>query len=509
MSSVARKSDRILNMNENNMDIKDWLPEFSVSAEDDKDLMSYFFESEYVKNITVNNKWLVLGRKGSGKTAIYQYYNSQRFNKDKNIVVPLNFRDYPWPIHRLYKEAMEGEINAYYKSWFYVIITQSLIKLIQKAEQQSNLTAELKEAKKLITQIYNKPTPTLIETIKNKVAALKEFSLPSMEFDDISASLGSVSFEDISKDKEMIARLKSNVFQLSDYFLKILNNNSAKYNVYITIDHLDENWLPDEIPEYSKILINLLNVCKNINNETKIKNLKLIIFLRLDIFESLNFNDKNKLFQSNSIEIKWDLENLNDMFYERIKKNKPNNVIIEESKKANSIFEVEYVRHGATPLKHILRRSFYRPRDIIVYFNKIRQAHQSFKPGLYTSNDLYKAEKDYSISLHNELIDEWINQKPEIRIYLNVLQNIGIQKFKYDEFSKKYIEEDENASKTDIENSLEFLFKNSIIGQKVQANWEFYCTNPFMIIDHKKEFFINNGLKNRLNIQEKRKVSDT
>ena len=45
----------------------------------------------------------------------------------------------------------------------------------------------------------------------------------------------------------------------------------------IILDQLDESWLEEEIPEYSKILINLINVCKSINTDKKLyKNIKII-----------------------------------------------------------------------------------------------------------------------------------------------------------------------------------------------------------------------------------------
>jgi Cdc6-like AAA superfamily ATPase len=58
---------------EHKMDIKDWLPEFQVSAETDEELQSYFFQTPEVQKITQSKSWLVLGRKGTGKTAIFQY----------------------------------------------------------------------------------------------------------------------------------------------------------------------------------------------------------------------------------------------------------------------------------------------------------------------------------------------------------------------------------------------------------------------------------------------------
>ncbi|HDS5101747.1 TPA: hypothetical protein QH131_004562, partial [Klebsiella pneumoniae subsp. pneumoniae] len=103
------------------MDIKDWLPEFQVSAETDRDLQTYFFKLPAIKDIIESRAWLVLGRKGTGKTAIYEHIrrgNPENLNGYNSVC--LNFSDYPWPAHQLYKDAMAGELSAYQKSWMYL-----------------------------------------------------------------------------------------------------------------------------------------------------------------------------------------------------------------------------------------------------------------------------------------------------------------------------------------------------------------------------------------------------
>ena len=117
---------------------------------------------------------------------------------------------------------------------------------------------------------------------------------------------------------------------------------------------------------------------------------------------------------------------MEDMVFERIKRYKPDDLKLDFLSKAGCIFDVTHVRHGATPFRHILRRTFYRPRDIIVYLNKIREVYKESKSGLYTSKSLYEAEKEFSNSIYNEIIDEWANQKPEIENFLATLQAIGV-----------------------------------------------------------------------------------
>ena len=105
------------------MDIKEWFPEFQVSAETDRDLQKYFFKLPEVKEIITSRSWLVLGRKGMGKTAIYEYLKlADKSDLNGFNTVCINFSDYPWPAHQLYKESLAGELSAYQKSWRYLFL---------------------------------------------------------------------------------------------------------------------------------------------------------------------------------------------------------------------------------------------------------------------------------------------------------------------------------------------------------------------------------------------------
>ena len=491
-------------------DIKNWLPEFRVAAESDRELLKYFFKTKIVDSTYNSHRWMILGRKGTGKTAIYEFLKSSK-PEDTNgyFNIALSFKDYPWPIHKIYKESMEGELTSYQKSWHYLFTIQFIAKLIQiKEMNKEKLSAELKAVKNYIEQIYGNPNPSIIEVIKTKFKRLDKIKLPGIETDAISAHIGEISFEEISEDQILKNKLRSNAFNLLNYFQKILIDNIQPYKILISLDQLDENWLRTEMTEYAKILINLINVCQSINNSNKFNgSVKIVLFLRTDIFDTLVFNDKNKIFQDAAIEIRWDDESLNEMYFERIKSYKPRDVELDYSLKTNSIFEVKNVRHGATPFRHILRRSFYRPRDIIVFINNVRDIHQPSKTGLFTSKDIYQAEKAVSNNIFQELIDEWSNQKPDIEKYLKVLQNIGYQTFYIDDFVEKYNQQFDSVDIADINEALRFLFENSIIGQKVNVNWSYSCSKPGIQIDFDKPFHVNSGLKDRLVLTESRTTS--
>lgn len=489
------------------IDIKDWLPEFEVSAETDTELQEYFLQTPEVTKITDSKNWLLLGRKGTGKTAIYKYLETADSHEINDFnVISLNFKDYPWPAHKLYKESLAGELSAYQKSWRFLFFVKLLSRLIEIEESKAkSISRELKWAKKYIDKIFGNPDPSLMEVLFSKLARIKKLKGPGADLEDIDFNVGEVSFDDIAGNKELQASLRSNAFTLLTYFEAVFINNVGNVKFMIILDQLDENWLSGEIEEYSKVLINLINVCRNVSIDPKLNsNIKIVPFLRTDIFDTLRFNDKNKLFQDSSIVISWDNDSLDKMFFERVKKYKPTNVVIETDKKSGSLFEAAFVRQGTPPFKFLTRRSFFRPRDVIVYFNKIRSVHKPNKSGLYTTSELYEAATEASTSVYNEIIDEWSNQFSGIERLLSVLQIIQVETFNFAEFQNKYRIEFSTATEGDIRKDLTFLFNNSIIGQKKQGRWEYLSSLPNLKMNIEKDFRIHQSLKYRLQLIESR-----
>ena len=248
-------------------DIIDWLPEFKVSAESDRDLMRYFVKTPLVERVLRGGRWMVIGRKGTGKTAIYEYFRQATpMELDGHQAIALSFKDYPWPIQRLYRESMESEISSYQRSWRYLIIVKCLAALIEVVEKQGQLNADLKKAKVLLQKLFGRPDPGLLEIVKSKIFRLKSLSLPGAEIDEASLTLGGVEFEDVAQHEDLQRQLRANAFQLLEYFDEIYRRNAHHIKQLVIIDQLDENWLYGEIEEYSKILVNLILCAQNINH---------------------------------------------------------------------------------------------------------------------------------------------------------------------------------------------------------------------------------------------------
>jgi hypothetical protein len=190
-------------------------------------------------------------------------------------------------------------MSAYQKSWRFLFFVKLISRLVDiKVRNSESLSKELKWAKKYIEKVFGSPDPSIMEVLFSKLARIRKLAGPGIEIDETLLNVGEVSFDDVSDNVELQSTLRSNAFTLLSYFEEIFKNNVGDKKFLIILDQLDENWLSGEIVEYSKVLINLINVCRNIGiDESLKKSLKVIPFLRTDIYETLRFNDKNKLYQ--------------------------------------------------------------------------------------------------------------------------------------------------------------------------------------------------------------------
>ncbi len=93
--------------------IADWIEFGQVSAERDESLSEYFFENGVLEAVIKNrHRFLILGRKGAGKTAVFQHLsqNTCKYLLSTDYSASLSLQNYSWDIHNLL--AAEGKASS-------------------------------------------------------------------------------------------------------------------------------------------------------------------------------------------------------------------------------------------------------------------------------------------------------------------------------------------------------------------------------------------------------------
>ena len=99
-----------------------------VAAEDDA-VLDYFLATDAVRDVAENRVFLILGRKGAGKTAIVRHFSE---GPAATVSRALSLRGYPWNLHAQRIDRGASEIEAYVSSWRYLLVSQLAALVLSK-----------------------------------------------------------------------------------------------------------------------------------------------------------------------------------------------------------------------------------------------------------------------------------------------------------------------------------------------------------------------------------------
>lgn len=431
--------------------IIDWIDFGQVSAERDSNLSSYFYDNGVLNSVIKNrHQFLILGRKGAGKTAVFQHFseNPNNYIGPCDVATSLSLQNYSWNVHSLLATDGKAPSLAYIQSWKYIIYLLALRRLIEVGFD----SPKLRYAKRIIEKIYTSPTPSFGQLIGQKILQLSRLKLPSgsLDLDDssldkISAEGGEISFNDVQNDTSLQGALNRSIERLSEIFEDaLLEALSADRRIFVTFDRIDEAWDSSSFESSKKIIAGLIGAAEYIGGKLN-GALRPIIFLREDIFETLELNDKNKLRSDCGTLLAWSKDGLSRMILERVnffarqsKKNEVSNI--------NELFDRSQMRQQRAPFDYIMLRTMLRPRDFIRLFQLVKQDMQERRDNPFEHEEvngerlecrsIYNAEPAYSEWLVEELRDEWRAQYPLINDLLSAIQNNGRTNLTSDDLEK-------------------------------------------------------------------------
>jgi hypothetical protein len=502
------------------MDILEWIDVGPVSAERDENLVHYFFDGGVLKTVLGSERhFLILGRKGAGKTAVFQYLQTKPADsfKASDILVPLSLVDYSWNAHALLARPEKSGSMAQRDSWRLVIAVECIRAVAKYCDEKSvKLTSEMSVALKTLEKLFSTPIPSWTELITGKLFRLSKLRLPSGGLGtegDVKVDAGEVSFEAVKADSTLREQLSSNTEHLTTLLETALESDKSGARIYLIFDRLDEAWTPGGIETCKEIVAGLLQAAEHALGKFKGR-VRPLVFLREDIFPMLELNDKNKLRQDCSSTLMWDSAGLEQMIFRRLNfYRKGAGPAISSS---DELFNRKEMRNRTTPSRYILARTMMRPRDLVTYYKSIiasmkDRARDEF--GTFVTDNsrecldadaIYDAEAAFGDFLYDELLDEWKTQRPEIEQYLNAFANLGKAVFEPSELRDQLTKQGLAPDTAAYQETLRFLYDNSIIGFTVGSStiWRFKCTHPGQSYTDSPTFRVHNGLIKRLNLRE-------
>lgn len=302
-----------------------------TDADSDELLLQAFEAHDAYQNILQLKKHLIIGKKGSGKTAIFKKILNS--NTHDFFSVGHTFNDYPWHHHQ--KQAIIGipETDKYIHSWKYLIL-MTISKILINNDQSIYRDDESLEAsskiERFITDTYGSTNPELSQIFLPQT----KIKLQGTGGLNLSFIKAETKIEEISID-QLPTVIQDINKSLLNVILQCLNVEN-KY--FIAFDRLDMGFNPSD-DDYKNRLIGLLLASKDINLAAKEagKKLFVVIFLRDDIYECLRFEDKNKLTENFVSLIEWDTQKTKNTLKRLMERRF--NILLSENKKEKIAWE--------------------------------------------------------------------------------------------------------------------------------------------------------------------------
>jgi energy-coupling factor transporter ATP-binding protein EcfA2 len=360
-----------------------------IAEHESNTIYEYYVNTAHQESIIKSEYNIVVGRKGSGKTATL-YYLKVVLGKDiRNEVItikPMNF-EIDGLVELLKKLKNDFETG---------FIIQAIWKFLIYSEIAKHIYSSVAEKPLYALDVVDKQIMRFVE--KNSAIILTDFST-RLENELIKLDV----LESVSEQSEFRQKISEILHENIIKELKdlIISYMSKRKRLVVLIDNLDKNWRKgSNIEMVSKFILGLLGVigrmAKELKGSPKKPNdfdLNLVIFLRSDIFKNvllfarepdkiefmrLRWDDEETLFRVLTKRLEWLSDNgekISTMFWEK--------------------YVTKYV-DGHSPQDFIMSSIIPRPRDLIYFLSSAKNSAVSRGHDVITDNDLVFAYEDYS-----------------------------------------------------------------------------------------------------------------
>ena len=369
-------------------------------------LVDYFEDYLGILRDMDQERFIFVGRKGTGKSAIAKYLKDRSDKENNSFAAILKMSDFSKE-----KVIQNSEEDISCEMIFEWLILVNLTKLIVK----SNSSTYTNEYTKLKNFLERNTGSVDIDKLEINERIISQ----GVNFDVLKHIPVFKTAIENNIDKRLTkAPFYKMINPLKDILKKILSFQDSKDNEFwLMFDDLDVNYkINDETS--NDTIMNLLRIVKEYNtNILNEANVKILVFIRKDIKDIIvsKYNDSAKLFNSYSININWYTEEndendipLKRMINKRIGLNfKEKQLEYDKKNPWNSLFYNSYADKPS--FKYVLDLTFYRPRDVITFLSEVTKC----------AFDWPISEANFNKIVNNYLKTNFDEISSELSLYFN------------------------------------------------------------------------------------------
>lgn len=449
-------------------------------------------EYKYIDKVLNTEKFLVLGPKGSGKSAIGSKLELMSKESSTMFTKKFELRDFPYNRFTGLINSKEAPEIKYPKNWEYVLIVACLNSFVN--DNSFKFPKNARGILKILVDLglLSSEGKIKLEHIV-KTTTDKKFEL----------DLKAIKYEN-SKQEEKITNIEQLFVILKGLFYSI----ELKSKHYIILDDLD--YVFTKRDNQVKSLTALILAVDSMNKifYQKMIPAKIVIMCRTDLFNNLLGSNINKVKQHSGINLDW-FQDTADLKNTNLAK-----LINLRTKLSLKSKKIDIFQHCLPPdihhrgmKKETLRVLFeytrHTPRDIIQLFNEIQKhTKESMRPSKENIKyALISYSKDYFISEIRDELYGFIGDD-EIKYFGSLLIAVGKYRFNEDEL-KKEIQSNDKYKSIDYHRLINALYNCNAIGQiDNSTNYvTFKYRNPYAEYNPNNDILVHNGLQKALNLK--------
>jgi len=355
------------------------------SAEKDENLLSYFVSTESYNRLSRKSKSLVIGRKGSGKSALRKKLESDFIHQSDTHVINISPK-YSSIRNIINDQSLResfGEEIFFQHSWLRQMMLDALCIFGHKAKG-AYATDSMAYAREISKEL-NRTSKNIVENISDILSRIK-------------TKAGNLGELGLHLEKEL--RNVADVDSLEHHF-KEITTSGAK--TIIMVDDLDLGWDNTEVS--NNLLLGLLAASSYLMALSS--NVHVFIYLREDVYSILMEKTQHSDKYRNVERIRWDSESLVSLLSQRIKHNFEEAGEPLESDVFYTVFPRTIGTHNTD--NWLVERTLSRPRELIQISRFYTEGLESNTPD---DKVLKSCESTYSSWKLDDLSTEYSNQYP-------------------------------------------------------------------------------------------------
>jgi len=355
------------------------------SAEKDPFLLNYFVQSAAFSRIKNKQKNMLIGRKGSGKSAIRKKLEDE-FTKDSDTHV-INLS----PKFNAIKTILNdkdiangfGQEIFFQHTWIRQILLDCLCLAGHSAK--GKYAKDSLEFARNVGNELNRTNKDLVENISDILSKVK-------------AKVGELGEFGLALEREL--RNVADVDAL-EFHIKNLVKYGAKF--VVLIDDLDLGW--NNTDTANNLLLGLLSATNHLSSISS--NIYICVFLREDVYTLLITKTQHSDKYRNVERIRWSKSDLITILNERINFNRERNQLPRLLEPFNTVFP--YTIGTSNSDNWLYERTLGRPRELIQLSRYYTESVENDSPD---SELLKESEQSYSEWKLDDLCTEYSNQYP-------------------------------------------------------------------------------------------------